>query len=123
MKKLAALIGVALCVLFFILLLNTMTRTQEAVSQEYVPNEVLVKFIKDTAPKVIQDVINSVQGRIVTHLGAEISATEWNSEVALTKSFPLDSTTFRLKVPESTGTMGAIAALKALSSVEYAEPN
>lgn len=97
-----------------------------ALQKEYVPNEVLVKFKKDVLKYYNQEVINSiisVQGKIITYLGKEISPFVWDRADLSLRSFRLDPDLFHIKVPETIGTEQAIYILNQNPNVEYAEKN
>ena len=91
--------------------------------EEYVPNEVLVKFKEDVSKYLIQDAINSVQGKIITYLGEEISTFQWDPDIRSFRSFLSDPYLLHIKVPETLGTEKAIDILSLNPSVEYAEKN
>jgi len=60
------------CLTFLFINNNSKANQDEYIRQEYVPNEVLVKFKEDVKKPVIQYVLNSVQGRIITYLKDKI---------------------------------------------------
>jgi len=91
--------------------------------EEYAPNEVLVKFKTDVSKYFIQDAINSVQGKIITYLGEEISTFQWDPDIRSFRSFLSDPYLLHIKVPETLGTEKAIDLLSLNPSVEYAEKN
>lgn len=64
MRKLfvSILVSLLLFSLFFLFVNSISVSTQE----EYVPNEVLLKFKKGVSKNFIQDAINSIQGKIIT---------------------------------------------------------
>ncbi|MBE0713442.1 MAG: S8 family serine peptidase, partial [Candidatus Aminicenantes bacterium] len=109
--------------LFFLFLNSTSGNNQVIESQDFVPNEVLVKFKIETENQNIVDIVNSIKARIITHNGTEISSGQWNSRVLSSRSFMLDPSTLRLLVPEEIGATGAIDILKSIPYVEYAEKN
>lgn len=69
MKKLLSVCLASLLSLFLIFLFvsSNSAKNQEgfAHQEEYVPDEVLVKFKKDVSTYFIQNAINSVQGKII----------------------------------------------------------
>jgi len=91
--------------------------------EEYAPNEVLVKFKEDVSKYFIQDAINSVQGKIITYLGEEISTFQWDPDIRSFRSFLSDPYLLHIKVPEIIGTEEAISVLSINPNVEYAEKN
>lgn len=99
------------------------TQAEPSIQEEYVPNEVLVKFKKDTARTLVQQGIELVQGKIQTYLGQEITTLEWNPEVIAHRSFLADPDLFRIQVPEFIGTEQAIFLLSLNPNVECAEKN
>ncbi|MFQ5722422.1 MAG: S8 family serine peptidase, partial [Candidatus Aminicenantales bacterium] len=127
MKKilLTTLLGVFLLSLTFFLISIKSDATQEQYlpREYYVPNEVLVKFKEDISIDSIHEAINSIQGKIITYLGKEISLAKWNPEDFSSSSFRLDPYLFHVKVPASIGTEQAISVLNQLPIVEYAEKN
>jgi len=103
---------------------NSIPTQEEYFSQErYVPNEVLVKFNEDVNKSFVQDAINSVQGKVITYLGEEISPSLWEPDISSCRSFRLSPALFHIKVPEAIGTEQAIYLLKLNPLVEYAEKN
>ncbi len=99
--------------------------TQEgfATQEEYVPNEVLVKFNKDVPRTIVKQDIEYVQGRIVTYLGREITTLEWDPKISTLRSFLADPNLFQIRVPDYIGTERAIILLSRSPNVEYAEKN
>ena len=93
------------------------------VQEEYVPNEVLVKFKENVSDYFIQNSISYVGGKIITYLKQEISPFHWTSDVKSFSSFRLDTRLFHIKVPEFIGTEQAIYLLSLNPDVEYAEKN
>lgn len=91
--------------------------------EEYVPNEVLVKFKKDIPRTLIQQDIDLVQGKIVTYLGREITTLEWGPEISTLRSFLADPDLFQIRVPYYIGTEQAIYLLSMNPNVKYAEKN
>jgi len=98
-------------------------KVESSIQEEYVPNEVLVKFKKDIGRSLIQQGIDLVQGRIKTYLGSEIATWEWDAEIPVLRSFLGDPNLFQIKVPEFIGTEQAIYLLSLNPNVEYAEKN
>ena len=127
MKKLLSVCLVSLLSLFLIFLFvsSNSAKNQEgfAHQEEYVPNEVLVKFKKDVSKYFIQDAVNSIQGKIITFQGKEISSLQWSPDIPSLRSFRLDPDLFHVKVPETIGTEQAIDVLSKNPSVKYAEKN
>ncbi len=123
MKRFAFIAGLAGCILGLILVLNSLPKAESPEAGEYVPNEVLLKFKANTDPMIMQNILASVQGNIITHLGAEISPAAWNAAAPSNRSFLLDPNTFHIRVPEGLGTINAMSALKTSPYIEYAEPN
>jgi len=126
-KNLLSLILATFLAVFLISLSvsNTSVTIQReyAYQVEYVPNEVLVKLKKDISKNAIQGAINSVQGKIFTYLGSEISPADWNPADPLLNSFRLDPNLFHIKVPENIGTEQAIYLLSLNPNVEFVEKN
>jgi len=127
MKKVFLLsVSTVLCLfLAFLSVKTSLVATQEVFNtfEEYVPNEVLVKFKKDIGKYFIEQAIDSVQGRIVTHLGKEISTLEWNPDFSSLRSFLLDPDLLHIKVPKEIGTEQAIYFLSLNPNIEYAQKN
>jgi subtilisin family serine protease len=122
LTSLATLLSITLIFLF--LRSNPGATQSEYVPQEdYVPDEVLVKFEKEVSKYDIQDAINSVQGKIITYQNKEISPFQWDPSLSSHKSFYLDNDLFHLKVPEAVGTEQAIFVLRQIPYVKYAEMN
>lgn len=111
------------CLAFLFMNNNSKANQEEYIRQEYVPNEVLVKFKEDVKKPVIQYALNSVQGRIITYLKDKIDPYQWDPKISSHKSFLLDPRLFHIKVPESIGTEQAIYLLSLNPNVEYAEVN
>ncbi|MFQ6069936.1 MAG: S8 family serine peptidase [Candidatus Aminicenantales bacterium] len=110
-------------VFFLINIKSDATHAQYLPQEDYVPNEVLVKFKEDISVDSIHEAINSVQGKIIAYLGKEISLSQFDPEDISLRSFRLDPYLFHLKVHESIGTEKAISVLSQLPIVEYAEKN
>ena len=96
MKK---LISISILCILLVLFINII-----ATAQEYVPNEVLIKFQRGVGKQNRQVAINSVQGKIIG-------------------TFRLDSDLLHLKVPGTIGTDIAISNLVRNPNVEYAVRN
>lgn len=78
--------------------------SQEKISlsnEEYVANEVLVKFKDDLRKPFIQTAIESVQGMVITHEKNVITASEWDAVTRSNLSFIDVPYLVHLKVPES----------------------
>jgi len=126
MKKLFLLGPMMALLAFFIFSFKSSTSTpaqNEYAQQEFVPNEVLVKFRKNILDNFIKESINTVQGKIITFLGKEIVPVQWRSDVCSFRSFILDTDLFHIKVPETIGTEQAIYILNQNPNVKYAEKN
>jgi hypothetical protein len=125
MKKTFWLLGVVFLALAFLSAGKNTGMFQEAspVPEEYVPNEVLVKFKEEAGKYLIQAGIDAVQGKVITHLKKEISALEWDPDSSSLRSFLADPYLVHIKVPEAIGTEGAISFLSLNPNVEYAERN
>jgi subtilisin family serine protease len=125
MKKLTALFTLVACVCLFGLISasDPGSQDQEFGLGEYVPNEVLVRFKRETAPELIKSAIGSVHARIITNSGREIITSDWEPASLSTRSFLLDHYTFHLLVSDEIGTIGALAVLKTNPIIEYAEKN
>ena len=111
--------------LIFLFVSSRSFETEEAygLQKKHVPNEVLVKFKKNVPKDLIRNAIQSVQGKIITYLGEEISVFQWDPDITSLKSFRLDPELFLIKVAETIGTERAIYFLKKNSNIEYAEEN
>jgi serine protease len=121
-KKITFIFIVALFLALGIFL-SVRAGTQASSTEEFVPNEVLLRF-KDKADfNSIKNVLAIVQGQILTSAGREISADQWNPLVISNRSFVLDERTFHIRVPETLGTERAIEILKSNPNIEYAERN
>lgn len=90
---------------------------------EYSPNEVIVKFKKDVRAESILLTIESLQGKIVTYLGRELTARERVQDDFSNRSFTGDSSLFLIKIPEYIGTDQAISLLRFNPEIEYVERN
>lgn len=127
MKNLLSVCLASLLSLFLIFLFvsSNSAKNQEgfAHQEEYVPNEVLVKFKKDVSKYFIQNAVNLVQGKIITFRGKEISSLQWSPDIPSLRSFRLDPDLFHIKVPETIGTEQAIDVLSQNPYVKYAEKN
>jgi subtilisin family serine protease len=124
--------GFLVCCIVFIIRSNskaTQTLQTGDKPQEYVPNEILVKF-KEYAvgdilqnKRLIQNIVSSVQGKIKTYLKQEISALAWEPLTKTHRSFIGDPYLFHIKIPEEINIDYAIRFLKMNPYVEYAEKN
>ena len=123
MKKLAFLFGLLLCVLLLVVLSGARQEAELASAEEFVPNEVLLKFKEETAKTSVIDVLNSIQAAIITSDGVEIGAAAWDPRAAAKRSFALSPDILHIRVPESIGTLKAIGLLKSIPAVDYAETN
>jgi hypothetical protein len=127
MKKIFLIVGVIL--LFFLsvsLFINIKSETNQegtGSQKDYVPNEVLVKFKSDVGKYVIKEAIHSLQGKIITYLGNELSPLTWDPSDLSFLSFRLDPDLLHIRVPETVGTDKAIYFLNQSPYVEYAEKN
>jgi subtilisin family serine protease len=98
-------------------------------TQKYVPHELLVKFkeypVGDTGQNkwLIQNVINSVQGKIKTYLNKEIYVSNWEPSLISHRSFIDDPYLFHIKVPDAIDLDYAISILQSSPYIEYAEKN
>ncbi len=90
---------------------------------DYVPNEVLVRFKEGTADASIKTAISSVQANVITFTKQTILAADWNSVSRSQLSFLNDPKLLHIKVPEEIGIEKAISILKQDPLVDYAEPN
>jgi subtilisin family serine protease len=90
---------------------------------EYSPNEVIVKFRNDTRDESIILTIETLQGKIVTYLGRELTARQRVRDNIYDRSFTGDGSLFLIKVPEQIGTDQAISLLRSNPEIEYAERN
>ncbi len=122
---LASLVGVFSLSLIFLFVSSKSVSNQEGYvpQEEYVPNEVLVKFKKDVSKYSIQYTIDSVLGKIITFRQKEISAFQWDPDLSSLRSFRLDPYLLHIKVPETIGTELAIYILSQNPDVKYAEKN
>lgn len=119
---LASVLSLSL-IFLFVNFKSVATQERNILQEDYVPNEVLVKFKKDVNRYFTQEAINSVQGKIITYLGKEISTSAWDPSDLSLRSFRLDPDLFHIKVPEFIGTEQAIYLLNLNPNVEYAEKN
>jgi len=94
-----------------------------AYQEEYVPNEVLVKFKKDIPNYLIKESIDSIQGKIINYLGKEIVPLQWRSDVYSFRSFFMDTYLLHIRVPKEIGAEQAIYILNQNPNVKYAEKN
>lgn len=111
--------------LVFLLLNGKSASNQEVFTAQegYVPNEVLVKFKADVSRSLIRGAIDIVQGKIITHLGREISSSQWDADISSFRSFLLDPGLLHIRVPEAVGTEKAIYLLNLSPNVEHAQKN
>jgi len=126
MKKVFVLLGVISLGLTFLIFGRNAGTVQELPTlsvDNYVPNEVLVRFKEGTEDTPIKAAIASLQANVITFMKQTISAAEWNSASRSQLSFLNDPTLLHIKVPESIGIEKAISILKQNPLVEYAEPN
>jgi len=125
MKKNFWLLGLASLVFIILSASRYKGTTQEAdlFAEEYVPNEVLVRFKEDTGKHIVQFGVDSVQGKILTYLGNEIALVDWNPDVSSVRSFLSDPYLLHIRVPEYIGTEQAVSLLLMNPNVEYAEKN
>ena len=127
MKKIFFMASVILLFLLTMFLFTNIKSetTQEGNSsqEDYVPNEVLVKFKSDVSKYVIQEAVHYLQGKIINYLGNELSPFAWDSADFSLRSFRLDPYLLHIRVPETIGTNQAIDILNQSPYVEYAEKN
>ncbi len=134
MKKALTIIVAVTFICLIFLSLGTSSRATQ-VSQpgyspeEYVPNEVIVKFKEDVVGDLvqnkwlIQNAVDATQGIIKTYLGQEVNTVHWDPTVLSHRSFIGDSYLFHIRVPEFIGVDEAISFFKSIPYVEYAEKN
>lgn len=127
MRKLLSTILASLLslILIFLFLSSKTDATQKKYipQDEYVPDEVLVKFKKNVGKGFIRNVIKLVQGKVITFQKKEISPSKWDPDRFSLRSFRLDPDLFHIKVPRTIGTERAIHLLSLIPHVEYAEEN
>lgn len=127
MKKLfLAISTISLCFFLTFSFINSNSgKTQEGYTtqDEYVLNEVLVKFKKDVGKYLIREAVELVQGKVITNLGEEIRTFQWDPDISSSRSFRLDPELLHIHVPESIGTEQAIYLLSLNPVIEYAEKN
>lgn len=127
MKKWVLSISLILFVFLFTIFLGGKhpegAQAEPSIQNEFVPNEVLVKFKEGTGRALIQYGVEAVQGTIKTYLGKEISTSEWDAQTPSLRSFFADPSLLHIKVPESVGAEQAIYLLSLNPNVEYAEKN
>jgi len=127
MKRLSfiSLLAFLFVILVFIFLKHNVSGSQkEYVAQEdYVPNEILVKFEKEVNKSIIQNAVNSVQGKIITYLGEKISPFDWSPNVTSIRSFRQNADLLHIKIPEDNDIEQAIYFLNLNPYVKYAEKN
>ncbi len=110
--------------IFLFISSNSVTSKEENVpKEEYIPNEVLVKFKKDVSKYFIQDAISSVEGTIITYKKEETSPFLWDPTDPSLRSFRLDPDLFHIKVPETIGADQAIYILNRNPNVKYVQRN
>jgi hypothetical protein len=83
------LIVLALGLVFFasLFFLRLITSSQETITKDYVPNEVLVKFKPEAGKQVAIAALDALRPRVVNYLGKEIAFSDWNPEVRPKSSF------------------------------------
>ena len=118
MRKLILLSLLSLS-LIFILNSDNPVSNQE----EYVPDEVLVRFKEAVNVYSVQEAIISVQGKIITFRGTEIDSAIWDPSDRSQQSFRLTHDLFHIKVPATLGTEQAINILNQNPNVKYAKKN
>ncbi|PMP95814.1 MAG: hypothetical protein C0168_04565, partial [Candidatus Aminicenantes bacterium] len=123
MKKAFLVRGLGLLIIVSLFLFKSPTRSQETISQEYVPNEVLVKFKPKAGKQLAIAALDVLKPRVINYLGKELDFSDWDPEIRAKSSFLGDPYLVHLRVPESIGTEKAISILKNNPNVEYAEPN
>lgn len=111
--------------LVFLFTNNTLSPAlQEYISQEeYVPNELLVRFKKGVSKYLIQEAIDSIEGKIIPYSGKEIGTFQWDPDISSLRSFRLDSDLLHIKVPEFIGTELAVYLISQSPVVENVEKN
>lgn len=123
MKLFVIVSGLCLAFIVFLFLLRVPSSSQKSITQEYVPNEVLVKFKPEAGKQKALTALDVLKPRVVNYLGQEIAFTDWNPEIRANRSFLGDPYLVLLRVPETIGTEKAIAILKNDPNAEYAEYN
>jgi subtilisin family serine protease len=123
MKKTLMVLGLGLVFFVYLFIFKSTSSSQQTITQEYVPNEVLVKFKPEAGKQKALTALDALKPRVVNYLGKEIAFTDWNPEVRTKSSFLGDPYLVHLRVPETVGTEKAISMLKNNPNVEYAEPN
>jgi subtilisin family serine protease len=123
MKKVFWVLILGLGFFITLSLLRAPSSSQESITQQYVPNEVLVKFKPEAGKQKALTALDVLKPRVVNYLGQEIAFSDWNPEVRAKSSFLGDPYLIHLRVPEAIGTEKAIVILKNNPNVEYAEPN
>jgi hypothetical protein len=84
----------------------TETAQAETKHQIFVPQEIIVKFkeypVGDLLQSrgIIQNIINSVSGKIGTYLRREVNASDWDPSVFAHRSFIGDPYLFHIKLPK-----------------------
>ena len=95
----------------------------ESYAEDYVPNELLVKFDNDIGKYAIQDAINYLQGKVISYLGSELNPDAWDPSDLSVRSFRLDPNLLHIRVPEVVSIDQAIDLLYQRFRIEYAEKN
>lgn len=132
-KSLAVFLTVTFICLLFLSVGTSSKATQVSQTayspEEYVPNEVIVKFKEDVVGDLIQNnwnvrnVLDSAQGRIKSYLNHEINLLDWDPAKFTDRSFIGDPYLFLIRIPESISVNDAIALLQSDPRIEYAEKN
>jgi hypothetical protein len=134
MKKLVILFHTASFFVLVFLFIGTYSKATQAIRseyspQEYVPNEVLVKFKEDVigdliqSKALIQNVIEATRGKIKTYLGQEVATANWEPSNLTNRSFIGDPYLFHIKLPDDIGVDDTISFFKSIPYVKYAEKN
>ncbi|NPV82338.1 MAG: S8 family serine peptidase [Candidatus Aminicenantes bacterium] len=123
MKKVFMVFGLGFFIFASMLLFKSSTSSQEAISQEYVPGELLVKFKPKVGKQMAISVLDTIKPKVVNYLGQEMAFTDWNPELRARSSFLGDPYLVHLRVPDEIGTEKTIEILKNNPNIEYAEPN
>ena len=123
MKKTLMVLGLGLVFFVSLFIFKSTSSPLATVAQEYVPNEVLVKFRPQAGKQVAIAALDAIKPWVVNYLGQEMAFTDWNPEQRARSSFLGDPYLVHLRVPDAVGTEKAIEILKNNPNVEYAEPN
>jgi subtilisin family serine protease len=123
MKKTFMVLALGLVFFGSMFIFKTTLSSQQTIAQEYVPNEVLVKFKPQVGKQVAIAALDAVKPRVVNYLGKEIAFSDWNPDIRSKSSFLGDPYLLHLRVPETVGTEKAMSILKNNPNVEYVEPN